>query len=156
MQLILAEDVPVKLLITTILALFVFLPTSVGAVSDADVTLIKTSKVVIEEDTITIVAEAKTSITLIQGDDTVEDRGERWRNRPVAHVQVKSDQAAFVIKRPREAVLAEAWQMSLRAAKDLQAGKDVGRIGYHAPDISIKGNLIDSVTGYGFLYEKGE
>lgn len=37
---------------------------------------------------------------------------------------------------------------------DLQEGKEVGRIGYYTPDIDIKGNMIDSITGYGFLYPK--
>jgi hypothetical protein len=58
----------------------------------------------------------------------------------------------FTIKRRPESVLQEAWQGSLKAAKDLQDGKEVGRIGYYAPDIVIKGNMIDSITGQGFLY----
>ena len=45
--------------------------------------------------------------------------------------------------------------MSLKAAKDLQDGKEVGRIGYYAPNMVIKGNLIDSITGFGFLFPKG-
>jgi len=36
----------------------------------------------------------------------------------------------------------------------LQEGKEVGRIGFYAPDIVIKGNMIDSITGSGFLYPK--
>ncbi|MDA0814614.1 MAG: hypothetical protein O3C21_19740 [Verrucomicrobia bacterium] len=50
----------------------------------------------------------------------------------------------------------EWWQKSLEAAKDLQDGKEVGRIGYYAPDMIIKGNLIDSITGFGFLFAKGQ
>jgi hypothetical protein len=42
----------------------------------------------------------------------------------------------------------------LKSAKDLQDGKEVGRIGFYAPDIVIKGNRIDSITGPGFLYAK--
>jgi hypothetical protein len=53
-------------------------------------------------------------------------------------------------------VLDEAWNMSLKAAKDLQDGKEVGRIGYYAPNMVIKGNLIDSITGFGFLFPKGQ
>jgi hypothetical protein len=84
--------------------LLAFLAPSAHAASDADVTLIKVKKVVIEESVITIVvAEAKTRIT-----------------------------------------------------KELQDGKEVGRIGYYAPDIVIKGNMIDSITGFGFLYSKGK
>jgi hypothetical protein len=44
----------------------------------------------------------------------------------------------------------------LKAAKDLQEGKEAGRIGFYAPEIVIKGNMIDSITGFGFLYPKGK
>jgi hypothetical protein len=75
---------------------------------------------------------------------------------PVTRVQVISNKATFTIKRPVEAapggITANAWQESLKAAKDLQDGKEVGRIGFYAPDIVIKGNMIDSITGSGFLY----
>jgi hypothetical protein len=66
---------------------------------------------------------------------------------------VVCNNGTFIIKRPLPASsLPEAWQASLKAAKNLQDGKEVGRIGFYAPDIVIKGNMIDSVTGYGFLY----
>ncbi len=45
---------------------------------------------------------------------------------------------------------------SLEAAKDLQIGKEIGRIGYYSPDMGIKGNLLTSMTGFGFLYKKRE
>ena len=77
---------------------------------------------------------------------------------PVTRVQVISNKATFTIKREASAgpgrVLANAWQESLKTAKDLQDGKEVGRIGFYAPDIVIKGNMIDSITGPGFLYPK--
>lgn len=126
------------------------------AASDADVTIIKAAKVVVEENLITIVAEANTRITLIQDNPDPAYKGARWTGRPVTLVHVKSDKATFIIKRPHEGVLDEAWRASLKAAKDLQDGKEVGRIGYYAPDIVIKGNLIDSITGSGFLYPKGQ
>jgi hypothetical protein len=44
----------------------------------------------------------------------------------------------------------------LKNARDLQDGKEVGRIGFYSPDMVIKGNLIDSMTGLGFLFAKGE
>jgi hypothetical protein len=125
------------------------------AASDADVTIIKAEKVTIEEGVITIVAEATTQVTLIQGNDS-DEGASRWMGRPVAYVAVKSDKATFIVRRPKEKGLDEAWQESLKAAKDLQAGKPIGRIGFYAPDISIKGNLIDAITGYGFLYVKRE
>jgi hypothetical protein len=126
---------------------------STHAASDADVTIIKAQKVVIEENVITIVAEAKTSITLIRDDYSPDYKGANWMGRPVARAQVKSDKAAFVIKKPNPGV-EKAWQESLEAAKDLQEGREVGRIGYYAPDISIKGNLIVAVTGPGYLYAR--
>jgi hypothetical protein len=76
--------------------------------------------------------------------------------RPVTLVNVKSDKATFIIKRPHKGQLDEAWKMSLKAAKDLQDGQEVGRIGYYGPDMVIKSNLIDSITGFGFLFPKGQ
>jgi len=133
--------------------------TSIHAATDADVTVIKVQKVVIEESVITIVAEATTWVTLIHGESNPAYKGATWLGRPVARVQIKSDKATFIVKRPRESGeggLEDWWQKSLKSAKDLQDGKEVGRIGYYAPDMVIKGNLIDSITGFGFLFEKGQ
>jgi len=145
-----------ELLIAVSFALVVFVPAA-RAASDADVTYMKVEKVVIEETTITIVvAEAKTQITLIRDDYDPAYTGPCWHGMPVTAVQVISNKATFTIQRPvpddAAGVTAKAWQESLRAAKDLQAGKKVGRIGFYAPDIVIRGNMIDSITGPGFLY----
>jgi len=130
---------------------------SSNAASDADVTIIKAKKVVIEKNEITIVAEARTTILLISDDYKPDYNGETWHGMPVTRVKIASAKATFVIKRPLQAQeqLAAAWKESLEAAKDLQQGKEVGRIGYYAPDMTIKGNLLDSITGFGFLYSKG-
>ena len=148
-----------KLFLALILALFAF-AASARAASDADVTLLKVKEVVIEESVITIVvAEAKTRITLIRDDYDPKYTGDNWHGMPVTRVQVISNKATFTIKRGAEAApgrpLANAWQESLKTAKDLQDGKEVGRIGFYAPDIVIKGNMIDSITGFGFLHSKG-
>jgi len=150
-----------KLLLATVLALLVFLTASARAASDADVTLLKVQKVVIEENAITIVvAEAKTRITLIRDDYDPKYTGDNWHGMPVTRVQVISNKATFMVKRPTSAApggsLTNAWQDSLQAARDLQEGKEVGRIGFYAPDIVIKGNRIDSITGPGFLYGKSK
>jgi hypothetical protein len=137
-------------------ALLIVTSASTRAASDADVTIIKAKKVVIEEGVITIVAEATTRVTLIQDNHDPAYKGARWTGRPATLVHVKSDEATFIIKRPLERGLDEAWQMSLKAAKDLQDGKEVGRIGYYAPDMTIKENLLNSITGFGFLYPKGQ
>ena len=142
--------------ILTALVCLTFVTASVQAASDADVAIVKAKKVVIEEDTITIVAEAKTRITLIRDDHDPAFTGDTWHGMPVTRVQVICNNGTFIIKRPANDRLPEAWQSSLKAAKDLQDGKEVGRIGYYAPDIVIKGNMIDSITGYGFLYPKRE
>ena len=54
-----------KLLLASALA-FVALAIPVRAASDTDVTIIKVEKVVIEENAVTIVAEAKTSIITLE------------------------------------------------------------------------------------------
>ena len=145
-----------KPLLVSALAFLLLATASLDAASDADVTIIKAQKVDIEESVITIVvAEAKTRITLIRDDHDPKFTGDTWNGMPVTRVQVISNKATFTIKRRAEAApagpLANAWQESLQAAKDLQDGKEVGRIGYYAPDIVIKGNMIDSITGFGYL-----
>ena len=143
----------------SVFALLALLASPARAASDADVTLLKVKKVVIEETVITIVvAEAKTRITLIRDDYDPKYTGDNWHGMPVTRVQVISNKATFMVKRPTSAApggpLTNAWQESLQAAKDLQEGKEVGRIGYYAPDIVIKGNMIESITGFGYLYPK--
>ena len=148
-----------KPLLASALALLVFLPASARAASDADVTYMKVEKVVIEETAITIVVfEAKTRLTLIRDGYDPKYTGDNWHGMPITSVQVISNKATFTITRPESAapdrISADAWQASLKAAKDLQDGKEVGRIGFYAPDIFIKGNMIVSLTGPGFLYAK--
>ena len=142
-----------KLILTAaVTAYLTFVTPFVQAASDADVTIIKAKKVVIETNMITIVAEAKTKITLIRDDHDPAFTGDTWHGMPVTRVQVICNNGTFIIKRPADDRLPEAWKDSLKAAKNLQEGKQVGRIGYYAPDIVIKGNMIDSITGNGFLY----
>jgi hypothetical protein len=141
-----------KLLLT-----FAFLVLAVGstyAASDADISIIKAEKVVIGSNVVTIIAEAKATITLTTGDPTT---GMRWQGRPATRVTIQADKATFTIRRPHPELAAEepAWKMTLDAAKGLQEGKEVGRIGFYAPDIVIKENVIHSMNGPGFLYSKG-
>lgn len=145
--------------LASVLALLVFLIASARAASDADVTLLKVTKVVIEESLITIeVGEAKTRITLIRNGHDPKFTGDTWHGMPVTRVEVISNKATFRIKREAAGApggsLTNAWQQSLKTAKDLQEGKEVGRIGFYAPDIVIKGNMIESITGFGYLYPK--
>lgn len=145
---------------------------SVRAASDTDVTIIKVEKVVVEEGKITITAQARTTVRLIGDTPPAGGGGSTWMGRPVTVAEVMSDRATFIIKRPElnfndpdgthtkekemsRKALDDAWEMSLAAAKELHAGREVGRIGFYAPKISINENLIDAIAGYGYLYQKG-
>lgn len=145
------------LLLLTLLALAA---APARAASDADVTLIKTHKVTIDPDLITIVAEATTRLVTLSGDHNPDHKGQTFMGRPSNWTTIKSDRATFIIQRPSSArkggPVESAWEMSLKAAKDLQEGKPVGRIGYYTPEIIIRKNLITSIEGPAFLYDKGK
>ncbi len=148
-----------KILLKSVLMFLFFGAPLIHAASDADVTLQKVQKVTIEESVITItVTEAKTGITLIKGDHDPAYTGDQWNGMPVTRVQVISNEATFTIKQTADfapgGALAHLWKDCLKTAKDLQDGKEVGRIGFYHPDIVIKGNMITSITGGGFLYAK--
>ncbi len=150
-----------KTLIAHVVTCIALFSASAQAASDADVTLLKVKTVTIEESVITVVVEkAKTRITLIRDDHDPAYAGDSWQGMPVNRVQVLSEVATFTIKQDAHSApggpLAKAWQDCLKTAKDLQDGKEVGRIGFYAPDIVIKGNLITSISGSGFLYPKGK
>jgi len=148
-----------KLLLASACAWLV-LAASVQAASDTDVTIIKAEKVVIEEDTVTIIAEAKTSIITLSGDYKPDYKGATFMGRPMNQITIKSDQATFIIRRPDSArkgqALERIWDATLQTARDLQEGKEVGRIGYYTPEVMIRKNLIVSIDGPGFLYSKGK
>lgn len=145
-----------KLLITS--AFLVLAAASTYAASDADIAIIKAEKVVIEQNTVTIISEAKATITVTLGDPQPGHQGMRWQGRPATRVTIKADKATFIIRRPHPEQPSEdsAWKMTLDAAKALQEGKEVGRIGFYAPDIVIKENLIHAINGPGFLFPKGQ
>src|SRR5678816_4721833 len=107
---------PMKLLFASVLALLVFFAASARAASDADVTLLKVKKVVVEENVITIVvAEAKTRITLIRDGHDPAFTGDTWHGMPVTRVQVICNDGTFIIKRRPDGALPEAWRDSLKA-----------------------------------------
>ena len=143
-----------KLLIASLLA--VLLVATTRAASDADFTIVRAAKVTIEENTVTIIGEAFAFILLISDDHIPDYKGQEWHGMPVTRVKVRTDNnVSLVIKRPAHGP-EEGWQMTLKAAKELQDGKEVGRIGYYAPDMTIKGNVLAAVTGAGYLYPKGK
>jgi hypothetical protein len=143
------------------------------AASDTDVTILKAETVLIESNTVTIIGEAKASVTLTSDDYQPDYKGDMWEGRPCSVITIKADKATFTIKRPQvkaqdlngphaehfkatQQTFDLGWKMTVEAAKDLQKGKEVGRIGYYAPEIVLKGNLIHSINGSGFLYGKGK
>jgi hypothetical protein len=157
-----------KKLLTYSLSWILLLVASAQAASDTDVTIIKAESVVIEDSVITIIGKARVTARLINADGT-----STWMGRTVTSVKIEADKATFVIKRPElnfndpdgkhaeekekyKKILDEGWASSLAAAKELQAGREVGRIGFYAPDISIKENLIVSIVGSGYLYAKSK
>lgn len=150
-----------KTFIACLVSTIFLLSASAQAKSDANVTLVKVKKVTIEETVITIVVEeARTSITLIKDTHDPTYTGDKWNGMPVTRVQVFSKEAIFTLKQNAHfapgGALAHLWKDCLKTAKDLQDGKEVGRIGFDHPDIVIKGNMITSITGGGFLYSKGK
>ena len=139
----------------TFLIALIFLATARGA-SDADFTIVHASKVTITEDTVTIVCEAYATITLVYDDHIPEYKGHRWMGMPAERVKVRTgNNATLIMKHPKHGPEA-AWKETLKLAKDLQDGKEVGRIGFYEPEMTIKGNVITSATGEGFLYPKGK
>jgi hypothetical protein len=148
-----------KLLLASVFA-FLVLGIPVQAASDTDVSIIKAEKVVIEENAVTIIAEAKTSIITLSGDYQADYKGAMFMGRPMTQITIKSDKATFIIRRPVPArkgqALEQFWEKTLQTARDLQEGKEVGRIGYYTPDVMIRKNLIVSIDGPGFLYSKGK
>ena len=96
-----------KLLLASAVAWLVLAP-SVRAASDTDVTIIKAEKVIIEENTVTIIAEAKTSIITLCGDYKADYKGATFMGRPMNQITIKSDQATFIIRLPDSAQKGQA------------------------------------------------
>ena len=159
-----------RLLLTAVLGFLISATVSSQAASDTDVTILKAETVLIESNTVTIIAEATVSVMLTSGDYKPKGQG---GGRPGSQITVKADKATFTIQRQHlnlkakdlngpNAAQAKAtqeafdkfWGWTVEAAKDLQAGKPVGRIGYYGPEIVIKNHLIHSISGPGYLYGK--
>ncbi len=154
------------------LLLIIMLPLALArlqAASDTDVTILEAHHVVIEDQQVTIIAEALTTVIVVSADHDPSFRGTTFLGRASSRVTVKSDRATFIIQRSvpefhdpegtharmREQVQKiadEAWAMTVQSATELKDGKPVGRIGYYHPEIVIKDNLIIAITGRGYLY----
>ncbi|MBC8243459.1 MAG: hypothetical protein H8E20_03615 [Verrucomicrobia bacterium] len=141
------------------------------AVSDTDVYLIKAEKVTFEKEKVTIIGSAKIKMVVIKDDHDPGYKGHQIWGRPCAWVHAKADKATFVIHKPKPPVikneklrpknyekglknLEKAWQMTVQAAKDAEAGKPVGRIGYYSPSVTIRGNVVTAIDGNAYMYAK--
>ena len=139
------------------------------AVSDTDVYLIKAEEVTIENEKITIVGSARLNMVVIKDDHDPAYKGHQIWGRPAAWVFAKADKGTFVIHKPKPRIiknknlrpknyelglknLEKAWQSSIQAAKDAQAGKPVGRIGYYKPSVTIKGNMVTAIEGKAYMF----
>ena len=138
--------------LNTILAIFIFSALPALGVSDTDVFIVSAESVDIDDNKITIVAEATTTMTIITADHDPTYKGAAQWGRPAERVQAKSDNAKFVILRPEGNDA--AWEIALEAARGLKAGKEVGRIGFYRPTVVFKLNQIVSIEGAGYLYQK--
>jgi len=158
-------------LLTVLIAFVALAAISSQAASDTDVTILKAETVLIESNTVTIVGAARASVTLTTGDYKENYKGDTWHGRPASRITIKADKATFTIKRQyvkpqvlsgvnaehlkaTQETFEKGWQMTVEAAKDLQEGREVGRIGYYAPEIVIRNNLLHSVSGSGYFYRK--
>lgn len=133
------------------------------AKTDTDVTILEAKSVEIREDQVTIVGRATTRSRVMDTDAKGEFLG-----RSSSWIQVLSTDATFIIKKPLlnwngpageektkyEKMNEESWQMTLKDAANLKAGKEVGRIGYYQPTITIDKSLIVRIEGFGHLYPK--
>lgn len=127
------------------------------AASDCDVKIIKVNSVKIEDDRITINAEASIGMVIITPELPKDGKSRRFTGRHSTWIRIKADEATFTVLRPGPKLNNKAWtEMSIQAAKDLKAGKEIGRIGYYRPDITIEKNQVRAITGKGYIYRKRE
>ncbi len=133
------------------------------AASDTDVTILAATSVEIRDDQVTIIGRATTRSRVVVSDEPGDflGRSTRW-------IEAYSENVALVINRPSlhwngpdgeekakyRRITEDGWQMTLDAAKDLRAGKQVGRIGYYQPTITIANSTIVKIEGTGYLYPK--
>ena len=126
------------------------------AKSDVDVHFSKTTDVQITDTAITIKGSAITRLTTLSGSDDPSYAGFRIWGKPADSTKVESDNATFVILKPKAEFQAAAWDETVANAKRLKAGEPVGRIGYYTPEVTIEGGLITGISGRGYLYPNPE
>lgn len=129
---------------------------------DTNVTLMKVKKVTIEDSRIVIVAEQATTIKILGVTDSDPFyKGDTLNGKPVIRMQFLSNDATFIIEQDGYSKpggsLENMWKSSFALARELQEGKEVGavRIAFYLPEIVIKGKVITSVIGSGYLDARG-
>ena len=123
------------------------------AASDCDVEITKVKSVMIEDNKITVVAEANIGMVIITPELPKDGKSARFTGRHSTWIRIKADEATFTVLPPHGRT--EPWkEMTMQAAKDLKEGKEIGRIGYYRPEIIIKENRIVMVTGKAYIYPK--
>lgn len=127
-----------------------------SAASDTDVRDINPTKVVIEDNRIIITGDAAVSMVVIVPDNVKLEKSLRFVGRNSTRANVDAREARFTVLRlaSRKGLDDEAWQMSVDAARALEAGKKIGRIGYYRPEVTIKKNRITAITGHAYIYPK--
>ena len=152
------------LLIHLAFCVFVLAPSIQAAIPpDTNVTLLKVKKVTIEDNLIVIVAEQATTLKILGVTDSDPFyKGDTLNGKPVIKMQFLSNEATFTIQQDRYSKpggsLENVWKSSLALARELQNGKKVGAvsIAFYLPEIVIKGKVITSVTGSGYLDARGK
>lgn len=135
--------------IAAFLALAVF---SSGAGPAAVVKIIKAKEVLIEEQQITILAEARTGLMAINGKRDSVHEGFTYLGKPADRIWVYSDEATFTL-RPAEGSSDQrgAWIHLVKAASALKSGDRSGEILYMNATVTFEHCLIGSIDGSGDL-----
>ena len=139
------------------------------AASDTDVWMTKVEEVVIADDSITIIGSAKIRTILYTEAGGLGYDGKMSRaGRPAIHFDSRTNRVTLVVRRqipvakpgappiPEERLEKERvlWAQNIALARELEAGKEIGRIGYYSPHLTVRDNMIESVSGFAYLYPK--
>lgn len=128
----------------------------VDGASDTDVYEIKAKSVTIEDGKIVITGEARIKMRVFTPGGAPAAGESQFLGRPAAWVEVLAEEATFTVRRPPQGK-EEWWQeMSVEAAKALRNGEEIGRIGFYRPEVTIRGNAVQAISGFGFIYPKSE
>ena len=109
---------------------------------------------------LTFTKKAAAEMTVLAGDPGPSFKGPTREGKPVATVQILSDEATFTIRQDGYSrpggPLDGAWKSNLAWARKLQEDASAGavEIGFYAPEVVIRGHKIAAVTGAGYLCDK--